>query len=34
MDALVIEDVLLLKEEQPEAPEHEVNDYLAKFLID
>ncbi len=34
MDALVIEDVLLLKEEQPAATQHEVSDYLSKFLID
>ncbi len=34
MDALVLEDCLLLKEEQPEAKAHEIDDYLARFELD
>ena len=34
MDALVLEHCLLLKEEQPEATEHEIDSYLAKFDLD
>ena len=34
MDALVIENFILLKHEQPKAKEHEVDTYLAKFQLD
>jgi carbamoyltransferase len=34
MDALVLENVLLLKSEQPQAKEHEVDAYLAQFELD
>jgi carbamoyltransferase len=34
MDALVIENILLLKSEQPQAQEHEVDAYLAQFELD
>ena len=34
MDALVIDDFLLLKKEQPQAEEHEVDAYLARFQLD
>jgi len=34
MDALVIDDFLLLKKEQPEAKEHEIDAYLARFQLD
>jgi carbamoyltransferase len=34
MDALVLEDCVLLKSEQPEAREHEVDAYLAQFAPD
>ncbi|HEY3354350.1 MAG TPA: carbamoyltransferase [Polyangia bacterium] len=34
MDALVLEDYLLLKEEQPQAKAHEVDAYLAQFPLD
>ncbi|MHC5005667.1 MAG: carbamoyltransferase C-terminal domain-containing protein, partial [Planctomycetota bacterium] len=34
MDALVIEHCLLLKTEQPDAKEHEVDQYLASFSLD
>ena len=34
MDVLVLEDFLLLKEEQPEARQHEIDDYLAQFQLD
>ncbi len=34
MDALVLEDTLLLKSEQPQATEHEVDAYLAEFALD
>ena len=34
MDALVMEDYLLLKEAQPQAEEHGIDEYLAKFQLD
>ena len=34
MDALVMEDYVLLKEEQPDAKPHEIDEYLAKFQLD
>ena len=34
MDALVIEDYVLLKDEQPDAKEHEIDEYLAQFQLD
>ena len=34
MDVLVLEDFVLLKTEQPDAQEHEIDDYLAKFQLD
>ena len=34
MDVLVLEDCVLLKEQQPQATEHEVDDYLARFDLD
>ncbi len=34
MDALVMEDYVLLKEEQPNAPQHETDEYLAQFQLD
>jgi carbamoyltransferase len=34
MDALVIDDFLLLKSEQPHAPQHAVDEYLASFQLD
>ena len=34
MDALVIDDFLLLKKDQPEAKEHEIDAYLARFQLD
>ncbi len=34
MDALVMEDVLLYKEKQPQAKEHEIDDYKAQFQLD
>jgi carbamoyltransferase len=34
MDALVMEDYVLLKEEQPDAKQHEIDEYLAKFQLD
>ena len=34
MDVLVIGDFLLLKSEQPEAEEHEIDEYLAQFELD
>jgi carbamoyltransferase len=34
MDALVIDDFLLLKKDQPEAKEHEIDAYLAQFELD
>ncbi len=34
MDALVVEKFVLLKEEQPHAQEHEIDEYLAQFQLD
>ena len=34
MDVLVLEDFVLYKEEQPQAQQHEVDDYIAKFELD
>ena len=34
MDALVLEDCLLLKDEQPSAEEHQIDEYLAQFQLD
>ena len=34
MDALVLENYLLLKPDQPQAREHEIDEYLAKFQLD
>ncbi len=34
MDALVLENFLLLKEEQPAAEEHEIDAYLSRFQLD
>ncbi len=34
MDALVLENFLLLKEEQPDAKEHDIDMYLARFDLD
>ena len=34
MDVLVLEDHILLKEEQPDAKEHEIDEYLARFQLD
>ena len=34
MDALVIDDFLLLKKDQPQAKEHEIDEYLARFQLD
>jgi carbamoyltransferase len=34
MDVLVMEDFVLLKEEQPDAAEHEIDEYLARFQLD
>ncbi len=34
MDVLVLERFLLLREDQPQAPEHSVDDYLARFQPD
>ncbi|MCE5326156.1 MAG: carbamoyltransferase [Planctomycetaceae bacterium] len=34
MDALVIENCLLLKKDQPQATEHKIDEYLAKFSLD
>jgi carbamoyltransferase len=34
MDALVLEDFLLLKQDQPQAKEHEIDAYLAQFQLD
>ena len=34
MDVLVMEDFVLLKEEQPNAAEHEIDEYLARFQLD
>ncbi len=34
MDALVLDGFILLKEEQPNAKEHEIDEYLAQFQLD
>jgi carbamoyltransferase len=34
MDVLVVEGFVLLKDEQPDATEHEIDDYLAQFQLD
>jgi carbamoyltransferase len=34
MDALVIDDFLLRKSDQPHAPQHEIDDYLSQFELD
>ncbi|GAF97756.1 unnamed protein product, partial [marine sediment metagenome] len=34
MDVLVMEDFVLLKEEQPAAKQHEIDDHLSKFQLD
>ena len=34
MDVLVLEQFVLLKEEQPDAKEHEIDEYLAQFQLD
>ena len=34
MDVLVMEDCVLLKEQQPEAKDHPIDDYLAQFQLD
>jgi carbamoyltransferase len=34
MDVLVVEDQLLLKEEQPQAKKHEIDEYKARFALD
>jgi carbamoyltransferase len=34
MDVLVLEKFLLLKEEQPHAQEHPIDEYLAQFQLD
>lgn len=34
MDVLVMEDFVLLKEEQPTAEKHEIDEYLARFQLD
>jgi hypothetical protein len=34
MDALVLERFVLYKEEQPDAREHEIDEYLAQFQLD
>jgi carbamoyltransferase len=34
MDALVIEDFVLLKQQQPSAGQHELDEYLARFQLD
>jgi len=34
MDALVIDDFLLLKDDQPKAEQHEIDMYLAQFPLD
>jgi carbamoyltransferase len=34
MDALVIDDFLLLKKDQPQARQHEIDEYLAQFQLD
>jgi carbamoyltransferase len=34
MDALVMEDFVVLKDEQPDAKQHETDAYLAEFQLD
>ena len=34
MDVLVLEDLVLFKEEQPQAKQHEIEDYIAQFDLD
>jgi hypothetical protein len=34
LDVLVIEDFVLLKEEQPNATAHRLDEYLAQFALD
>ena len=34
MDVLVLEDYVLLKDEQPNAKQHDIDDYLGKFQLD
>jgi carbamoyltransferase len=34
MDALVIDDFLMLKDDQPKAKQHEIDTYLAQFQLD
>ncbi len=34
MDVLVLENFVLLKDEQPDAEEHQIDDYLAQFQLD
>jgi carbamoyltransferase len=34
MDTLVLERFVLLKEQQPEAKQHDIDDYLAQFQLD
>jgi carbamoyltransferase len=34
MDVLVLEDFVLLKSEQPQAKQHEIDEYLAQFELD
>jgi carbamoyltransferase len=34
MDVLVLEDVILYKEEQPEAQQHEIAEYISQFDLD
>jgi hypothetical protein len=34
MDVLVLERFVLLKEEQPNAEKHELDEYLAQFALD
>ena len=34
MDVLVIDDFVLLKKDQPQAEEHEIDEYLARFQLD
>ena len=34
MDVLVLEDFVLYKEEQPEAEQHEINEYMSQFNLD
>jgi len=34
MDALIMENCVLLKSEQPEAEKHQIDEYLAQFQLD